>query len=208
MRFPGPANIKRRINRFFYRYTLRNITHRNELPHILNRRSLLGEGAEIGVHRGYFSNIILKNWNGRKLYSVDPWKTFTDIVSEKRLNREVDALEENFSVTVEKLGVYGTRSSILKLTSFEASKVFGDNQLDFVYIDAQHNFEAINNDIYLWYPKVSSGGILCGHDYVDGIINNINFGVKSAVNQFVAKNDLTFYLSKEPFYPSWFIVKP
>lgn len=208
MRFPRPKIIKRRINRLFYRYTLRNITHRNELPNILNRRSLLGEGAEIGVHRGYFSNIILKNWKGRKLYSVDPWTTFTDILSDERWNREFAAQEENFSVAREILGMYGKRSSILKMTSSEASEKFEDNQLDFVYIDAQHNFDAINEDIHLWYPKIRSGGILSGHDYLDGVVNDIDFRVKSAVDRFVAKQGLTLYLSRESEHSSWFIIKP
>jgi hypothetical protein len=50
-----------------YRYGIPYIHSRRELPWILNRRGLTGEGAEIGVKEGAFSEIILDNWEGETL---------------------------------------------------------------------------------------------------------------------------------------------
>ena len=47
---------------------------RSEIPFLLNRRRLLGCGAEIGVQRGEFSEIVLEHWRGAHLISVDPWQ--------------------------------------------------------------------------------------------------------------------------------------
>lgn len=54
----------------------------------------------------------------------------------------------------------------LRMTSLEASKLFDDKSIDFVFIDAGHDYENVRNDILAWKPKVKDGGILAGHDYV------------------------------------------
>jgi hypothetical protein len=46
-----------------------------------------------------------------------------------------------------------------------AAKLFPDNSVDFVYIDAEHSREALLRDLRLWWPKVKPGGIIGGHDY-------------------------------------------
>lgn len=38
-------------------------------------------------------------------------------------------------------------------------------QVDLVFIDADHSYEAVFNDIMNWKRHVKPGGILCGHDY-------------------------------------------
>jgi hypothetical protein len=77
-----------------------------------------------------------------------------------------------------------------------------------VYIDAQHHYDAVKQDIHLWYPKVKGGGVISGHDYLDGKLASGLYGVKKAVDEFVAQNDLRLILSQEDDYPSWFILKP
>jgi len=53
----------------------------------------------------------------------------------------------------------------IRLTSVDASKLYEDNLLDFVLIDAAHDYENVKNDIKHWYPKVKNGGVLAGDDY-------------------------------------------
>jgi len=55
------------------------ISNRNELPSLLITLGLNGEGAEIGVHRAYFSKVILANSYLSKLYSIDPWKKLNSL---------------------------------------------------------------------------------------------------------------------------------
>ncbi len=47
----------------------------------------------------------------------------------------------------------------------EAVADFADNSLDFVYIDGNHDFRYIAEDISEWTNKVKKGGIVSGHDY-------------------------------------------
>lgn len=52
----------------------------------------------------------------------------------------------------------------LRMTSLEAAKLYPDQSLDFVFIDAAHDYDSVHADIQAWYPKVRSGGILSGDD--------------------------------------------
>jgi len=42
---------------------------------------------------------------------------------------------------------------------------FADEYFDFVYIDGNHIFNYVANDIYYWLKKIRVGGIIAGHDY-------------------------------------------
>jgi cephalosporin hydroxylase len=53
----------------------------------------------------------------------------------------------------------------IRLPSVEASKLYKDGNLDFVFIDAMHTYDAVKEDIAAWLPKVRVGGVLAGHDY-------------------------------------------
>lgn len=64
-----------------------------------------------------------------------------------------------------------------RMTSLEAAATYEDNSLDFVFIDADHSYEAVRADIIAWWPKVKPGGIISGHDYhmgAPGVINASN----------------------------------
>jgi hypothetical protein len=64
------------------------------------------------------------------------------------------------------------------IDSISASQTYPDNSLDFVYLDASHDYESVSLDIKKWYPKIKIGGIMGGDDY------NSRLGVKEAVGEF------------------------
>ena len=49
--------------------------------------------------------------------------------------------------------------------SVNASKLYKDESLDFVFIDAAHDYESVKKDINAWFPKIKKGGVIAGHDY-------------------------------------------
>jgi hypothetical protein len=51
----------------------------------------------------------------------------------------------------------------------DAVKDFKDESLDFAFIDGNHSFEYVINDIAEWSKKVRVGGIISGHDYWNSI---------------------------------------
>lgn len=184
------------------------LANRRNLPHLLNRMGLTGRGAEVGVQKGLFSKQILAGWEGRLLYSVDPWADFrTDDRYRDPSNVEQAEQDARYRETCERLACYGDRSCILRMTSCDAALIIEDNTLDFVYIDAMHHYEAVKEDLALWFPKVKVGGLLCGHDYVDRFDDQRDFGTKRAVDEFVAVHQLRLFKTWEELYPSWLCIK-
>lgn len=68
---------------------------------------------------------------------------------------------------------FGEHSIVWRMTSEKAAHAMPDNTLVFCFVNADHRYEAVKQDIELWLPKVKSGGIIFGYDYVkDGHIYN------------------------------------
>lgn len=121
-----------------------------------------GRGVEVGTFKGEFSNAILSRWDGI-LYMVDVWRGIDegyDDVSNHNNHTDI------WKSAMDNIDMYYNRAIMIRTTSENASKIFNDSSLDFVYIDANHSYESVKNDILLWYPKVKSGGYLWGHDYL------------------------------------------
>jgi glycosyltransferase involved in cell wall biosynthesis len=161
---------------------------------LLNRLGYTGEGAEVGVFWGGLSKFIYSRWMGKMLYLVDRWQHiegYNDIT-----NSPQDAQEERYQTVMSE---FADKSDvrIMRMDSIEASKKFADGQLDWVYIDADHTLEAIRADLKAWVPKVRVGGLVAGHDYFDGPSEYATFGVRTAVNELVARCGYKLRLSDD-----------
>lgn len=165
------------------------LAKRNDLPLLLNRRGLTGRGAEIGVKAGAFSELLLRDWEGAELVSVDPWAEAGDdyVDLDNVAQAEHDRLHAE---TVARLAPFGARSRIWRMTGAEAARRVDAGSLDFVYLDARHDRASVGEDLRDWFPAVRRGGLLAGHDYVDGRFANGEFGVRSAVDAFFAERSL------------------
>ena len=68
-----------------------------------------------------------------------------------------------------------------------AANDFPSRSLDFVYIDADHRFPFVAEDLYYWYWRVKRGGIIAGHDYLDTRPGEAHrsIQIQSAVDAFI-----------------------
>lgn len=201
---------RRDLRRLAYYNEQNYVSKRDEIPKLLNKLQLNGEAIEIGVQRGLYSEIILNNSNLKKLHLCDPWrrqndKTYRDVanVSNDDQDKIFTEIENKFRNTSG--NNYSNRTDILRIASSEAIKLFKDESLDFAYIDANHSYEYVLEDIKRWYPKVKNGGIIAGHDYLDGELPEANFGVKSAVIEFFGNKDHIYVTDED--WPSWYVIK-
>ena len=115
-------------------------------------------GVEIGVFLGEYTEILAKS--GLQVYGVDPWLVYEDYgnadyqsVANRRYEKSKRRLASYPNVT------------LLKEKSMDAVKRFKNESVDFVYIDGNHQFRYIADDLYEWGKKVKKGGAICGHDY-------------------------------------------
>ena len=184
---------------------LERLVSRREVGYWLNWLGLIGKGVEVGVFRGEFSAHLLNTWQGNSLASIDPWMEFPTSEYNDVCNLDQEGQDQNHEITVRLLESFGGRSRIIKNTSHGSNADFADGTLDFVYLDAQHHYSAVKEDIEIWFPKIVEGGVLGGHDYLDGIISSGDYGVKSAVDEFAAARGFRVIVTNEPIYKSWFI---
>ena len=90
-----------------------------------------------------------------------------------------------------------------------------DGFFDFVFIDANHSYEAVREDVAAWAPKVRSGGIVSGHDYYPGKSYK-QCGVIQAVDEYVAAHHHKLYTTpydgnnpiKDDRQPCWYFIQP
>ncbi len=181
-----------------------HVKTRNDFPALLCELGLTAHAAEIGVAEGYSSFHLLDHWPGT-CYLIDPWEVLDvpgysphgDYDQEARFNRVAAKVNKT----------YKGRVLMKRATSAMAVGAFPDSFFDFVYLDAGHVFKSIQEDISLWWPKVRQGGILAGHDYLDGVIQGVDYGVKRAVDEFARKHGLPVLTTLEKDWPSWWIPK-
>lgn len=198
--------------RFTYKRTITRVPARDELPALLNARGLLGRAAEIGVKLGGYSDELLSNWRGAELVSVDPWLSADPDEYVDRSNVSQEEFDGYYIKTRERLARHGSRSSIWRMTSVEAAGRVSDHSFDFVYIDARHDYDSVKEDLEAWCSKVRPGGILAGHDYVDGDLPQGEFYVKSAVDEFFGARGIPVHSTEGPsaveMFPTWVVEVP
>lgn len=158
-------------------------------------------GAEIGVADGRYSERLCATIPNLALYCVDPWEPYKG----NRRGGGVDQQHGNFDTARKRLEPYAV--IFVRQKSMEALKEIDDEHLDFVYIDGNHDFDYVMEDIIGWARKVRSGGIVSGHDYYQFR----NSGVIEAVDLYTKMNGLELHLtSPKTDYGevSWYFVKP
>ena len=149
-------------------------------------------GAEIGVNKGHNALYICNIIQPKILYLIDPWNNFFDPGSG-------EIIGETQYIATKKLLEPFSCCRFIKKTSYEANKEFTDTFFDFVYIDADHTYNAVLSDMVGWYPKVKKGGILSGHDFsiisIDKAVKL--FCQKTRIDKLYVQNNEDWWLKKE-----------
>lgn len=166
--------------------------HRDEFPEWLNAAGLTGAGAEIGVFTGDFSALLLAKWNGKMLHGIDPFIAYP--TEEWRDGANRPDLPDIGKQTAERFKDHPGYALITK-PSLEAVKDFGDGHFDFVYLDANHKFEAVRDDLRAWWPKVRCGGIIGLHDFYSRNCDAQLANVAQAVWEFCYEIRVSFTVS-------------
>lgn len=154
--------------------------------------------VEIGCWKGKssaFMAVEIAN-SGKKIKfdCIDTW-----LGSEEHLDDDFiknNTLYELFLNNMKPLNAFFTP---IKMLSIEASKMYKDNSLDFVFIDGDHSYDGVLSDIKHWEPKVKVGGIISGHDY------NSWESVTKAVDEYY-KNDVIPFEGKTDCH-CWYVIK-
>lgn len=166
-----------------------------------------GDGAvfvEVGAYLGrsslYLASRIKQSGKSIRLYVVDRWDGCVYGEGQPEgTEGQTPAVFEEFIRNVRRAKVEDVISP-LKMASAQAADLFENGTLDFVFLDADHDFEAVGSDLEAWFPKVKRRGVLGGHDYL-----NADFpDVRRAVDAFFREQELPLQIQGTSFL----VVKP
>jgi hypothetical protein len=175
-------------------------------------------GAELGVLKADFLVHTLDNWpQFTKYYAVDAWTHQENYVDSVNFAQETHNLI--YKEALEKMARWKDKIVVLKNWTSEARHAVPDGSLDYLYVDARHDYCGVMQDLVQWWPKVKVGGLICGHDYVfaievqdqdwslcgDGTINP--GAVRGAANDFMTKHNIQFIPTMKETLPSFCGIK-
>jgi hypothetical protein len=123
-----------------------------------------GIGVEVGTFEGYNAVNVLKYCKLDKLYCVDPYRPYVDTIGGLG-----DFYQETWdAIHAKVVDRLGGMAEVIRKPSLDAVVDFSDSSLDFVYLDGDHSGDNVLKEIYAWLPKVKTGGLLGGHDCLEG----------------------------------------
>ncbi len=195
--------------------------NKEHILNLLKEKNYTGTFVEVGTWTGDFAEALLKHTECKKLVCVDPYIFFNDFSYRDSINLKLHSDAEKYYQEAKgrlELVSGADRVEILRKTSMEAVHHFQEESLDFVYIDANHEYKYALEDILAWYPKIRSGGLLAGDDvfstHIEDYNNNNNmlitfdkdsstwgvFGVYPAVLEAQRKLGISFTIKGTQFY--------
>lgn len=127
-------------------------------------------GVEIGIYKGDSSVVFLEQCS--YMYFVDPCVEYAE-----NPDKDWFTVEDRY---LERLKSYAGRFTFIK--DFSTAAAIKIPQVDFVFIDANHEYKYVKEDIEIYWLKIKPGGFMCGHDYTGG-----HPGVTQAVDEFFGK---------------------
>ena len=125
--------------------------------------------VELGVHTGHFSEFLLRETKGTTLHCVDPYFKFPTAEYKDAMNDKSQAdFDSMFQGVQSRLKVmFGERAQMVRHVSIDAAKQFQNESIDFLYLDGNHAYKNVMEDLECWLPKMKKGSILVGDDVCD-----------------------------------------
>jgi len=120
--------------------------------------------AEVGVFQGG-NALRMLSLGAEKLFLVDPYLAYKQF-NQPDYTYNQKQLDEALLVMLGRLRPCINKTTIILQYSVIAATLFPDKYFDFVYLDGDHSYKSVMDDLIAWYPKVKIGGFLGGHDFV------------------------------------------
>ena len=140
-------------HRAFY---LKILCEENQIP----VRSIV----EVGTWNGLTAKVLKVLFPEAHLYLIDPWDPSPEYL-EKGGPCSLKAEDyETCYKQVSKFFEKDPQVSVIRKTSIEGTKDV-PNGVDLVFIDANHDYDYVKQDIEIWGKKIRKGGLLSGHDF-------------------------------------------
>lgn len=161
-------------------------------------------GAEIGVRQGAFALALCCGIPDLRLLCVDPWTCYPTRPKQASQDRQ----DRNYAIACDRLAPY--RATIIRQFSAVVVRTVTRGSLDFVYIDGNHAYQWIRQDLDDWSARVRTGGIVSGDDYdAPGVHQAVHeFVEANGINEWSIINDTRRQNRRGQHFRSWWWVRP
>ncbi|NER01403.1 MAG: glycosyltransferase [Okeania sp. SIO3C4] len=184
-------SISELFSQILHQTDLLNIKrHHTPENHCIALESLLRKVAkkqmkvlEIGSWKGMATAVmggVLSEYEGT-LFAIDTWKGSSSVPSMEREARGTNI----FNVFIQNMKMLGLLNQIVQpigMESIAAAQIFQDNSFDFIFIDGDHSYSSIKQDILAWLPTLKEGGTICGH-CAEGYYSQYSEKVKAEIDR-------------------------
>ena len=116
--------------------------------------------AEVGVFNGDGSRSILERCNPKELWLIDTWSPCDDESTESAMEHYLNVLSWANSYSKKDREI-----RIIRDQSITAATHFANEYFDWVYVDADHRYQPVKDDLHVWTHKVKEQGFICGDDF-------------------------------------------
>jgi len=142
--------------------------------------------VEVGVFYGENARSILRTLDIDHLYLIDPYEDYTCA----GVTVKMDGIER---AAKKRLKPWEKKITWIKKYSHDA--VYDIPKADFIYLDANHDYEYISKDLPRYYNRMKQGGIFGGHD-----MKVFHMGTIQAVIEFADEYHLKLQAEPDDWY--------
>ncbi len=161
--------------------------------------------VEVGIGYGVHAKEMLDNTELEQLYLVDPCIPYEGDVFSLDILNKLQGFNNLLRNIYKNLEIHSDRYTHFRQPSLSITNHdIKDNSVDLVFLDGDHRYEAVIQDLPFWYKKLRSGGYLLGDDYA-----SCHPGTRKAVDDFVRSNNYKLEFLRKPNnkYPIYKIIK-
>jgi len=152
--------------------------------------------VEVGTYKGIHAEDLFKHLNIKLLYVIDPW-----LETKSYRNNSPKVTQKVLSMAEIEMGKRLKNKPFIKIKKFSDDAADDIKELvDFIYVDGDHSYEQAKKDMFNYWSKLKSGGIMAGHDITNSYDD---YGVARAFFEFCSK----FKLKPKVSRTDWWVVK-
>ena len=160
---------------------------------------------EIGIHKGDFSEQLLRKLNPKKLILVDPWIAYNDLIYQKswygNTQHSNQNIQDQYFLDVNKRFEKYILENKIQLCRKTSDEFFLENKsiFDLIYIDGNHLFEFVKKDIENSLKFINNDGLIVLDDYglkgwwLDGITKVVNYYEKRKIIKIISRHNIFNY---------------
>ncbi len=160
---------------------------------------------EIGIHKGDFSEELLRKFNPKKLLLVDPWIAYNDLIYQKSWYGNTlhsnQNIQDQYFLDVNKRFDKDILENKIELHRKTSDEFFLGNKniFDLIYIDGNHLFEFVKKDIENSLKFINNDGLIVLDDYglkgwwLDGITKAVKYYEKRKIIKIISRHNIFNY---------------